>query len=332
MKNKKGVFELQFNWIFVMAVGAIILIFFSIIVLNQRDIAEKSTSNIISRNLGGILTGSEVSRRTVNIVGIPDVKIEFECNLYRIGNIPKRFGLSSIFPPKKLESNRLITITQDWNLPYRVTNLLYLSSPKIRYIIVGDSDFAKEIFKSIPNETNKDIYGPSDDIPNKGDNQVKMIFVDGSALLPVSFVNMPKGTVAAIKINNGDRDKGEITFFEAEGVSFDNKGTSYYIRMPTLLGAVFAGNKELYECSMENSFKKLNIVSQVYKSKTNGLYSYYQSNNDDCSQHHDDTYIMEIIQESEDFNTADADVIDTAAKNLEEQNRQAEHLSCVLVY
>ncbi len=332
MKNKKGIFELQFNWIFVLAVGAIILIFFSIIVLKQRDIAESSTSTIISRNLEGILTGSEVSRRTVNIVSIPDVKIEFECNLYRIGNVRKRFEPSSVFPPKKLESNRLITITQDWNLPYHVTNLLYLSSPKIRYIIVGDSDFAKEIFKSIPNETNKDIYENSGSIVNKGDNNVKIVFVEPEvALLPSALAGMPRDTVSGLEVS-GNQDMGDITFFEAEEGVFVNKGTSYYIRLPTLLGAVFAGNKELYECSMENSFKKLNIVSQVYKSKTNELFSYYQSNNDDCYLYHDDTYIREIILESEDFNTADAGVIDTAAKNLEEQNRQAEHLSCVLVY
>ena len=42
--NKKGIIEIQFNWIFVLVVGAIILVFFFGFVQKQKSFAEEKNA------------------------------------------------------------------------------------------------------------------------------------------------------------------------------------------------------------------------------------------------------------------------------------------------
>ena len=74
--SKKGIVEIQFNWVLILAVGAVILLFFSVVIMKQKSISEVSISSIILKNLEGILSGAEVSIGTVNSVAIPKTKIK----------------------------------------------------------------------------------------------------------------------------------------------------------------------------------------------------------------------------------------------------------------
>ena len=49
-KNKKA-FEMQFNWIFVLVVGASILIFFTAIAIKQKNVSEASSQITIFKIL-----------------------------------------------------------------------------------------------------------------------------------------------------------------------------------------------------------------------------------------------------------------------------------------
>ena len=349
--NKKGFVEVQFNWIFILIIGSIILLFFSVVIMKQKSVSEVSTSSLILRNLEGILSGAEVSLGTVNSVSIPKTKIEFECNRYRVGKVSKEFEVMSIFTPSIIESNKLITWTVDWSLPYRVTNLLYLTSPRVRYIFVGengciasDTCFAKKVFNSTPDEVRKELIESVDvsGIRDKGDDQVRIILFDSSNfintndLIPPHLGSMNKGTLTALNVD-GDEDKGTLEFFDVhfEDGEFINKETSYYIREPALLGAIFADDIDIYNCVMEDAFKKLNIVSQIYEKKTQNIAAYYSSQSDTtCAASHDDALaiIQDIITKSQVFTEANINDIDSYAIGLENKNKDAQLYSCALIY
>jgi len=59
--KKKGVIEVQFNWIFILIIGAIILFFFFSIVKTQKTVSEKKISTTVRRDIRAILTGAGVS-------------------------------------------------------------------------------------------------------------------------------------------------------------------------------------------------------------------------------------------------------------------------------
>ena len=346
MKNKRGIVEIQLNWVFILAVGAFILLFFSVILLKQKSISETSTSSLILRNLEGILSGAEVSLGTVNTVSIPVTKMEFECNRYRIGGVSRQFEVMSIFTPSRMETNKLITWTLDWSLPYRVTNLLYLTSPKIRYIFVVEPDcilpenicFGKEIYNSTPDEIRKEIIdiGDIDSISDEGDKQVRMVFFDPpniAASIVSIHQSMKKSAVSILKVD-GDEDSGSLNFYNFEGGSFVEKGTAYYIRKPALMGAIFSDDIDVYNCVMNNAFRKLGIVSQIYAAKTSDLNDYYLSQSSPCSIPHFQALneINTIKIQSENTINRDIGAINIAASTLEQKNKNAQLLSCALIY
>jgi len=333
--NKRGQFEIQFNWIFVLAVGAIILLFFSVIMIKQKGASEQTTNIFVLRNLEAILAGAEVSTGTVNFVDVPKVEIGFECNRYSIGSASKRFEIMNVFVPSKIKSNKLITWTLDWNLPYRVTNFLYLTSPTIKYVLIGNNDLAFSVNKNIPKELNKELIGSIADVVNKDDGKVRFVYfndgVSDGSNVPSEFSKMSDKDVTALKVN-GNKDTGFVEFFKKKGEEFVSSGTSYYLKEPSLIGAIFTDDIKMYDCVMKNVFKKLNIVTRIYQKKTESLKNYYISQGDSCANYHKSTDINIILGASTEFSPANIENINSASKALKQQNKQAQLYSCALIY
>ena len=339
MYSKKGVIEVQFNWIFVLIVGFIIIAIFTTIIVSLRETNQASTNVMVLNKLDAILSGSETSAGTINKVErLPKTKIEFVPNGYISGTFSKQFKALNVFTPSVLEGTSIITMTLEWSVPYRVTNFLYLTNNKIRYVFVAkDNYFADEIYEMIPEGINKDKYVEVSDIRNKDDDMVRIIFFDddiisGVTQIPPSLNNMKKGTITALKITDDEAigiiDIGELYFFEVKNDKFEYVDKSYYIKEETLLGAIFTDDIEIYNTVMESAFKKLNIVSQVYEKKTENLgschgYDYYPKALSD---------IGTIIGGSNTFSLPNIENIVTAAEDLEIQNKNLLKKSCPLIY
>lgn len=325
MRSKRGVVEIQFNWIFILIAGAIILTLFAGIILRQKNISERSTNVLILNSLDAILAGSEVSEGTVNVVKIPTSKIEFGCNSYTIGTASKQLNTMNVFTPSVLEGNSLISMSLEWSVPYRVTNFIYLTNPRIRYVFVADNSdtLSKKIFDIMPEDIRDDqIHNKVVDIMNEDDDEVRIIFFNRPEEFPDSLIGEK---VTALKV---DEISGTLEFFEAENNNFVNKGMSYYIEDSTLIGAIFTDDFEIYECTMKNAFEKLNIVSQVYQGKILGLQG-------TCAGTYSNDHIQPIIDASGTFDSTNTGVkvtLNNAADTLEIKNKEAKEKSCSLIY
>ena len=325
MHSKKGVVEIQFNWIFTIIAGAIIIILFTTIILKQKESSETAANLMIIKNLDVIWSGSETTIGTVNIIKIPKTKIEFRCNGYSIWNSPKQLNTMNVFVPSVLDGDRIISTTLGWGIPYRATNLVYLTNPKIRYIFIAedDNEFANKIYDMVPDEIRKNKYTSAALIKDENDDEVRIVFFDQEPAVTNNLKGIKK--VTALKIV-GDKDKGTVEFFGLVNDIFVSKETSYYIKEETLLGAIFTDDKEIYDCAMKSAFKKLNIVSQVYEGRVNELTAIKPNCIYGTSQ------IRSILDASEEFSKSNIDIIDIAAKNLEEQNKNLQKKSCPLIY
>jgi hypothetical protein len=338
MNSKKGVVEIQFNWIFALIAGAVIIALFTGIILKQKNISETSKNSLILNNLDAILSGSEASPGTSKVTRIPETKIEFRCNSYSVDKVSKQINSMTVFTPSVLEGNKLITWTLDWNLPYRITNFVYLTNPRVRYVFVGSSPFAEDIFEKIPDGIEKIKIDSVDQIQDMNDDMVRIIYFGGTTSnlnqIAQTFNNMEKGTVTALKItkDSGNNDIGTLDFFEAENDNFVKKGDSYYIKEPTLFGAIFTDDVKIYNCVMRNAFEKLNIVSQIYREKV------FELNGGSCASDYSRNNIDTIFDNSINFNPLDPNIdsilnnLDTAANDLKGQNTEAKEKSCALIY
>ncbi|MBU0461982.1 MAG: hypothetical protein KJ574_05330, partial [Nanoarchaeota archaeon] len=141
--------EAQFNWIFILIVGAIIIAFFTLIVIKQKSASEVKVSSVLTKQLNTIFVGARVSSGTVQEIPTPNFAVRFTCNDYYIGAVSQRLGNRVLFAPENLEGNMIITWTLDWSVPYKVTTFLYVTNPKTRYLLVRVSGVDEQAFKQL---------------------------------------------------------------------------------------------------------------------------------------------------------------------------------------
>lgn len=332
--NKKA-FEVQFNWIFVLVAGVAILLFFTAVVIKQKNVSETSTKATVLKSIEAMITGAGVSTDTINIIDVPNSNIEVGCSRVSLGGVSKQYQNLILFAPILIKGDKLITQTLAFSVPYRATNLLYMTSPQLRYIIIGNSNLAKEINKSMPSDLKKEFYQSEPQIKNSNNYKIRFIVFESMMEFPKALEKMPDSDVTAIKIN-GDNEKGTIEFWQKEGNSWLSKGSSTYLGKSSLIGAVYADTFDTYECNMQNVFSRLNLVTKIYIERTKKLTQKAGtfSRQVQCNQFYNNalSHLNNILTASSTFNRENVETIADSAKLLANENKNAQITSCALIY
>lgn len=332
MMNKKG-FEIQFNWIFVLVAGAAILLFFAAIVVKQKSVSEASTKAIVLKSIDAIITGASVTTETTKREDIPYSEIGVECNRVTIGGVSKQYQNLILFSPGSIYGSKLLWQTASFSVPYRATNLLYITSPQIRYIIIGSSELAADINRSMSPDISKESYQSMPSIQNSNNYKVRFIIFGAMISLPGSLQKMPDSDVTAIKID-GDAKEGAIDFYQKNGNAWLLKGSSAYIGKQSLIGAAYSDTLEMYQCNMKNVFSKLNLVTRVYHGKISELINHLSSSQLACSQFYSKALseFNKISSATSSFSKENMNIIADSAGSLDNINNDAKKFSCPLIY
>ncbi len=337
MRSKKAAIEVQFNWLFVLIIGAVILIIFTTIIFKQKKVSENSQDALLLRNVETILSNAETTQGTVTVIPVPETRIEFRCNRYSIGTLSKQVEAFAAFTPSVLEGNRFISMTLDWSLPYRVTNVLYVTAPTYRYVFVGNDPVARELFKMMPNETFSESVGTFSDLKFRGENKVRFIFfddgMDEGKDIPKDYLGLHDEDVSALKVR-GTMQSGEVFFYGKEDEEFKLLGSAPYVKPETLMGAVISDSLTTYTCVMDTLFRKLDVVSAIYIEKTSKLRSAYTNAGHRCASLSSSAYNPNSLNSiiSATFDKPGVQRILEAEKQLKAQNKQAQLQSCSTIY
>ena len=329
MINKKA-FEIQFNWIFVLIAGAAILIFFTAIITEQKDISEKSLRTTVIKNIDAIIAGAGVSTGATSIETIQNSNIEVSCNRISIEGISKSYQNLILFAPSLVKGDKFVWQSKDFSVPYRATNLLYVTSDQMRYTIIWDTNLAQGINKSLSLHLNKEFYKSMPTIKNSNNYKVRFVTFEAMINFPKSLEKMPDSDVTAIKVS-GNNEKGTLEFYQKSKSTWILKGRSYYITEASLIGAIFSDTIENYECNMLNVFSRLKLVTDVYSERTKKLKSATEA---ECEQAYDNALVQlsSIGAASLKFDQQSVDNIANAAKLLSDENKELQKNSCPLVY
>ncbi len=309
--GQRAEISVQFNWIFVTLVGALILLFFANIIYTQQKLSLSKISATVLNDIDAISSGAEVSRGTVQVISIPNLDLGFSCSetcacAYSLTGTQVAFGDKIMYAPDTIKGRRITAWTYDWSMPYRVSNMLYMTSPDARYIIVDDlnGDLAEYVNSTLPPRTmlmegneeiifNKELIVPEDlpGIREKNNYKVKIIgFQDDSASsdsecqdpssfnptcdVPEELQGMGDAYVTAVKIV-GTKDIGEAIFYKKRGSSWSNNPGEMkivpYLGEAMLFAAIFAEDAEMYRCGAEKLIEKMTYVNNVYVERTKGL-------------------------------------------------------------
>lgn len=337
LRSRKGqIQETQFNWIFVLIVGALIMAFFVFIVMKQKAASETKFAGKASQMLNTILVGAKVSSGTVQEIETPDLEIQFTCDDYFIGPTSQRLGNRIVFAPEYVEGDRLITWTKDWNVPFKVASFLYITTPNVRYIItgadVGPGSDAKWLFDLLPDQIYKELRSTDEmrEVIDENDPYVRIIIANDVGGVYGVPANLEDVDVSGLVFQ---RAEGVFHFLEQDGTRFIDSGPERieFTEDEVLFGAVFADSSDTFVCLMRRAYARLNVVAKIYLKRLDLIEPEFRRTN--CEGlYGGNANINTIITESSSYPPEDIGAIAEAKTGLLRTNDDAQLKSCPLLY
>ncbi|MBN1503118.1 hypothetical protein JW930_06235 [Candidatus Woesearchaeota archaeon] len=276
---KKGTVELQFNWVFVLFAGAIILGFF--IVLSTRIFrgSSESLNYELLTYLDEIFTGIEATDESEHKLTLP-AELEMDCNFFTIKKSEyegKSLQNRVIFGPNLIKGD-LVSYSTYWEIPYKTNVFIFFTSSQVQYVIIkDDSTLANKLYDVLPDNMNKVIVSNLDDYENQ--NYYKLVFIFFTDTVPEVNNNLKvnDNEIAAIKITP-EKDKlffpggyGKVEFYYKQGDSFILDGESVYLGKASLFGAIYSESKETYECNIKKALARSDIITDILIQRTEVL-------------------------------------------------------------
>jgi hypothetical protein len=343
--KKRGAVEVQFNWIFVFVAGSLMLLFIVGFVTTQRQRAEESLAYRVLRDTSTLIAQAGVASGKSDLL-ILNKPLRFDCDSMSCTEHGCSSGFSVddtrirwetpirvIFSPDMIRGRKLITWSLDWGVPYRVVNFIYLSTPEIRYVFIGSPDEPiAELYNELPKSVDKELVSDPSSIINKNNYKVKMVYYESDPGSVPPAIRGKTQEVTAINIlpdSSGD-NTGIIRFYEQGDLrsTFVEVGEANYLGTPSIHGAIFSNDLEIYECNMKKALLRLNKVSSVYREKVLNLLVTPLA--DSCEYSQDS--VVSIIENSADLDLNSLDAIDQEIKALKIDNTRLKIYSCPLIY
>lgn len=337
--------EVQFNWIFILIAGAVIMAFFFSIVQKQRSISEQKLALTVLNEFDAITTGASVAKGTAQRIDIPRSGIDFACSdectcAFQVGPWSRDYGDKLIFAPKRIVGKDVVFWALDWSVPFRVTNFLLVTNDRIKYFFVYDDSTASQQLKrrlesDLPDQVNADFItadricpeGP-ECVKNENYQQVKFVFLE---TVPNIVEDAFKDTdLTAVHITGTDAlffhcPRGRIGTCDQEPES-----PTQFIGDAGLYGVIFAYDWNMYKCNMRAATARLGYISQIFAGRTDTLRA--DPSFLDCPYSTDALTTLGSTARAQ-SNTLDNFLSITAqTKALETQNEQLLRQSCPTVY
>ncbi len=341
----KAQIDVQFNWIFILIIGAIILSFFVGAAIWYKDIQEQKITGQIVVDLDALLATAQESPKTARTTSIPDITLSFtcspDCNDYGCtsdfsgGGISRATETEIIFAHHTLSGTQLITWALEWNLPFKIANFLYVTSDSIRYVIIYDDEHSALAYavnsllsenSYLTKETIKFTDSTSFSMTNKNDAYVRIISFVDEGTLPLQRIDDALGaenenTLWDIITVSGTDEQGTVSYYNGE-VS--------YTGLPLLIGALFSPEKEFYLCNLQKAILQATIVSDVYAARTATLYDAFTQDKEYCTYYYEPniqdamTSIPTALEEEEDATSY--------VETIEQANQYAVMKGCPRLY
>ena len=123
--NKRGQGQ-QFNWIFIVFAGAIILFFFISFGVKYMNLKESQNNVEIAFGLDNMISGLRTTTLYKNYSTSFPFILNHSCNAIRVNHDYKLDMRDKIiFMPKEMEVDEIIVWTEAFEYPFLIDNLIY---------------------------------------------------------------------------------------------------------------------------------------------------------------------------------------------------------------
>ena len=226
-------------------------------------------------------------------------------------NIKKSLNTQPLFSPGSIKGYSMTVVTKSWNVPFRAINFVYITNPDVAYVIVHDgtptqTSIANKLNSLLPEQTIeqnkvtkrvivKSIVGNVlTSVGEIGQSQMKIILIDTSTAgiptklnsLRTQLENSGAKKISAVSVSpNADfAGSGSVRFFtfDKEANKWTDDGTSYYVDEVAFLGAIYAENRDNYECNMMKALAAFSQVSKLYERRRAALSAVAEAEDNDA--------------------------------------------------
>ena len=350
--SKKGAIEVQFNWMFVIIVGSLIILFFFSVVKTTGKASNEGIYIELKQHLDSILSQSQVDVGKTRTISLPRISLDIGCttlDIEKASSAPKQIVYRTIFSPDKIgDGADMITYSQYWDMPYPVDYFLYITSRQIRYNIINtisgcdNKDSCKSLMemikKAFPANTTLETKRSASDVAFNNYDKERFIFIsknasDTDVFLTKGIEGMRDQDVTAINIIRPDANYGKVMFYKKKGDVFKEDKKSPYLGFQMLLGAIMS-ESTLYECNVNKTMLKFRIMSRIYYNRTAQFLSTHHTNSL-CNLIYENAYskfssIMKALNTG--MSLEAFETIAEKANEIRIQNENALMESCPLIY
>lgn len=314
----KAQIQIQFNWLYVLIAGSIILLVFFGFAMRQRSISQERIAGTVLNDIESIAASASVTKGVAHKINFI-MPVRFSCIdcacEFSVKSISKEFEDKIIFAPSEVEGETVL-YSVDWKAPYRVTNFLFITDKQYYFVYTNNQiskKFKSLLEKHIPKEIKHKFVTTQEAKSIKKDGKNRIVLLKAN-------INIDD----AISLEGGNEEKAVIKFFQNGRVK-----TVTTIGLAPLLAAIFAEDYEMYDCNMQNALTRMNLVNKVYWNRTNQFNNLVELKLQECS-YEDSLDNFEKI-DSLTFNP-DMDALFAEIKYLENKNNKKIKESCPRIF
>ncbi len=277
----KGQIEITFHWFYVLIAGAVILLFFLGLVIQQKASSEERLSTEVVRLMESIFTAAEVSEKTKNFIdtsGLSDKTFYFDCEQgtgsfgIKEGSYRSENPVTPVFAPAEIQAPELITWSLPYHLPFKAADLLLVTSKTTKYVLKGERDFIIKFMNSTEGLNREYVL---EEIPTSGgETKVRLVDVGGTTIVENSPAPAVESGVILLP--------GEVVYYTVANGRWKRTGSVPLITFPSdksipssQYAAMITEDAQSYTCNMKKTFQRLSHVTEIYQRKAQELTTYY---------------------------------------------------------
>jgi len=274
--NRKGVIDVQFNWIFVMIAGFVIFLFIISIVFAQKKNADTQAGFTAISQITALLQGKQQTPNVYSEISLPRTNMNFKCDesteyfTFKIEN-GERTPLPTeiLFAPEDLSTNKIMVWSQAFDLGFPVNIFTYITTADSIILIYNttSSSDAAQVYNNLPSNVTKKYVSNDVDIARyKGYARTRIIcFADTDVDCPTAAKY--DYMIITPSPGSGLYDYGNVTFHTKPVVIDKLSQTVPYITKSGLYGAIFSDNPQYYNCQMSRALKQFEVKRSLVDSR-----------------------------------------------------------------
>ena len=341
--SKGGAVQVQFTWLFALFAGAIILLFFITFITSLSNSSEKTLCVDIRTDLDTVFVGAGTSLGTAINISVAELDLTLDCSGYEMPECSSPFGSRMVFAPQHLRGKKLISYALGYDMPYRAANILYLTTPDIRYVFIGGSNEVSQLYDMMPDAVNKELLvdeSEAADLENQNNPLVRVVVTGGNSdyYLNLGELNaLPKGELSIVAVEPDPTSGLRVTYLaqdDADTQRFLPVSSFLVVGDEAALGAVYSGNGELFNCTFARGLEHYKYVTEVYWQRAINLQATPALSRSCRTRYSAANTQFQNLREAIDnyLNTGDPTTILTHVSRLQDLNEQLKLYSCPTIY